>query len=137
MKRELEEALRRDYPSFFRDLYGSPPTTCMAYGLTCEDGWEPIVRRLCQELTPLVPADFKFEQIKEKFGTLRVYVAYEPDCDSDLDGAIHQAIEEAELASWETCEFCGIRDDEVRCKGTSYIRTLCPLCRAPSEKEMK
>ena len=59
-----------------------------------------------------------FLQIKEKFGTLRVYVI-------GGDDRVHELIEFAELMSAVTCEACGA-PGAVR--GGSWIKTRCNAC---------
>jgi len=71
--------------------------------------------RPCKKWVPLYP---KASQIKEKFGTLRVYMTYETN-------EIERFISEAENLSSKTCEECGsigvLRND-------TWIRTLCDKC---------
>ena len=63
-------------------------------------------------------------QMKEKFGTLRVYA---------IGGAgVHELIEFAELMSAVTCETCGA-PGTVRVSKRSWIKTRCDAC----DKEKK
>jgi hypothetical protein len=69
----------------------------------CEQGWETIIRQMCSritsELSPDELADFRFLDIKEKWGGLRVsYIGSEK---------ASAAVEEAEIASDHICEICG------------------------------
>jgi hypothetical protein len=62
-----------------------------------------------------MPEDFPvFRQIKEKFGTLNLYM--------DADEDIWDIIGFAELMSAVTCEDCG---DAGKIRSGSWIRTLC------------
>ena len=54
MKKEFEEKLYEDFPLLFGDCYGNPQNTCMCFGFSCDDGWEPIIRELAQKLEPLI-----------------------------------------------------------------------------------
>ena len=73
MSPHLEARLRDRHLALFRDLYGDPMDTCMHWGLECDDGWFGIIERLCRRLEEVAPPGFKFTQVKEKFGGLRIY----------------------------------------------------------------
>ena len=64
-------------------------------------------------------------QVKEKFGGLRFYMTTGTDEMLDL-------IEEAEEASYKTCEECGSQDATQNSNG--WIRTLCEPCRENYDK---
>jgi hypothetical protein len=124
MNRDLERVLQARFPRFFQDLYGDPRETCMAYGCDFEDGWYPIVERLCEELEPLAPLEFKFTQVKEKLGAMRIYAS---GGNEETKRLIQQASEE----SLKVCEQCGATKG-VDTRGTGrwgWIRTLCQSCR--------
>jgi ribosomal protein L37AE/L43A len=53
MKKELDEALVRDFPLLFSDRFGSMHETCMCWGFP-GDGWEPIIREAAEKLEPLI-----------------------------------------------------------------------------------
>lgn len=105
MSPEQDAALCRDFPLLYRDRRRSIMESCMGWGFECEDGWEPLLRRLSARLERLIEAQPEDEraaasQVKEKFGTLRFY----------LDGGtdeMYVAIREAEVESAVTCETCG------------------------------
>lgn len=99
MTLELEHKLIEKYPKLFRDVNRSPKESLMCFGCEHGDGWFDILDNLCGYLTNLqknrafylgfkqevVDSDDKsfdtcfkcpdivFTQIKEKYGTLRVY----------------------------------------------------------------
>jgi hypothetical protein len=117
MHKELEEKFRDRWPLWFRDLYGDPKVTCMAWGFAHDDGWFDLVWGLCEAIEALGPdEDFKVEQVKEKFGGLMFYV-------SGGNEAIHELIRKVHGQSHHICEVCGqpgsLRDDR------RWIRTLC------------
>lgn len=60
-----------------------------------------------------------FLQIKEKFGTLRIYAG---GASPELQGAIRLA----EILSASTCEYCGCKGIKRRLRG--WISTLCRNC---------
>lgn len=116
MKDENIERLRAEFPTVFRDLYGDPMATCMAWSIECGDGWLEIIRELCAVLEPkgVVAA-----QVKEKYGTLRFYT-------NGGDAEADAAIERAEAQSEVTCEICG--DPGEMC-GTGWLMVRCENCR--------
>ena len=127
MNAELENKLYEKYPTLFADKDRSPRESCMAFGLECGDGWYAILEELCarianreqnlklnkREYTPV-----KFDQIKEKFGGLRVYY-------SGGDDYIAGAVALAEDMSYRTCERCGHPGEPSK---TGWIMTLCAAC---------
>lgn len=58
MRQELDEALVKDFPLLYADRGGSMQKTCMYWGFSCGDGWEPIIRDLSSKLEPII-ADLK------------------------------------------------------------------------------
>jgi len=120
-QRDLE--LQKKYPKILKDLGGDPKETCMSVlhgGISIGDGWIPLLEKLfdfCQfhhdrNGYPQMVAD----QIKEKFGALRIYYHFE-DCDSDAaqygekfnrpDEMLRGAISFTEMLSEGICEKCG------------------------------
>lgn len=87
------------------------------FGIECGKGWkslyEPLID-LCQQ------EGVAITQIKEKFGTLRFYVAGAP-------AHIHDAIDAAERKSAETCEECGAPGKR---RQGGWIVTCCDACQA-------
>jgi len=128
MNKELEKRLIAQFPAFFRDMYGSPQTTCMADGCTCGDGWFQLIEGVCsdiqKELEQTPDPDFKWAQIKEKFGGLRLY------CQT-TNRNICNIINVAESASYTICEHCGTSEN-VSTNETGYIQSLCDRCREES-----
>ncbi len=120
MNKELEKKLMDAYPKFFEDMYGDPMSTCMAWGCAHGDGWYSILENACKELAKVAPDNFKFAQIKEKFGELRLYTLYG-------NAATNKIVGEAEKESLHTCEHCGTKGN-VTTEG-SWIQTLCDECR--------
>jgi len=123
MNELLENKLYKDFPELFQEHTLDMSQTCMCWGLEVGDGWEPVIRNMCELLKsnasspiikkPRFPYQYelevwfhnkcrkierllrvpygklyqcrferyvkfkgfgvKFTQVKEKFGTLRVY----------------------------------------------------------------
>ncbi|WLA85194.1 hypothetical protein [Bradyrhizobium elkanii] len=89
----------------------------------CDVGWRELLDRLCVRIAGIVQADggvIKFSQIKQKYGTLRVYWdgALAPDADAQVEDAI--ALAEARSAA--TCEVCG---EEGRLRDGAWLTTRC------------
>jgi hypothetical protein len=130
MNTELENKLFTDFPDLFENRYKSINESCMAFGIECGDGWYDIIRSICylsknreaniksrlkyENKNPDDPS-VKFDQIKEKFGGLRIYY-------SGGDDYIHGAISMAEEMSYKICEVCGNKGYPNK---NGWIRTLC------------
>ena len=50
MRKELDDALCRDFPLTFRDRHASMQVTCMCWGFDVGDGWEPLIRRAAEKI---------------------------------------------------------------------------------------
>lgn len=114
MKKELDDALCRDFPLLYTQRNWDMQKTCMCWGFECGDGWEPLIRRLSEKLEPRIAAyvrkTFCFpcpedpfpqaSQVKEKWGTLHFYM------DNQLP-SLGRHIWRAERESARTCETCG------------------------------
>ena len=140
MKDELQKTLYEKYPSLFSNVGKSPMESCMAFGIDCGgDGWYNIISDLCflinqyernidgqtkykQKENPDYVSDYHpvvFQQIKEKFGGLRIYFG---GGDDYVDGLVDMA----EAWSYKTCEQCGEKGSPNK---TGWITTLCDNCR--------
>lgn len=109
MKEELQQKLYERYPKLFvqKDLPMS--VTNMCWGCCVGSGWYNILEAMCSAIQTYVDkrkeesdefVQIEFEQVKEKFGRLRVYCnRYEPTVES--------YIAFAERLSGVTCEDCG------------------------------
>jgi hypothetical protein len=142
MKAELEHKLIKKYPKLFRDVDKSPKESLMCFGCEHDDGWFDIIDNLCGFIENLQKTrsyflttkdekyvdfhcpDVVFTQIKEKFGTLRVYWHFKytnydelasqlkdaKDIDkyiSKYSDTIDNAIDFCEYLSSKTCEVTG------------------------------
>lgn len=120
----LEDNLDQIYPDFRSPLTDDSRVTSI-----CEtgDGWYPLLASLFEQLAALSRLSgvrFHARQIKEKFGTLRVYF----DCtgnggDQDVFAIASLLVSAAEFLSGEICEISGApaKTSQVR----SWIRTAC------------
>lgn len=83
----------------------------------CGIGWKSLVDKIFDLIKD---KDIKVDQLKEKFGLLRIY--FSPH-DYDIQKEIYTIEEESK----NICEFCGSRDN-VTTEG-SWLKTLCKICR--------
>lgn len=99
----------------------------------CNQGWNAILGSLFDSIESYLQSlpndskvreEFVFEQIKEKFGGLRVYV-------SGADDHLYTLITETEDKADSICELCG-EDGSIAKKG-HYWRTVCTGCRTKHE----
>lgn len=121
MKSELVKRFYDRWPNWFQGLTQSPMQSCLAFGFECGDGWFSLLWRLCEDIEKLnPPEDFQVDQVKEKFGGLRFYIAFGNE-------EIFSLISKAEEDSYNTCEICGSTEN-VTSEG-SWITTFCKKCR--------
>lgn len=123
MKEELEQKLKDKYPQ----LLGELPY------FECGDGWYNILSKMCFRIQQNIDRkgkdspellDFKFVQIKEKFGGLRAYAqGYD-----EYSGAI---IDMAESMAAVTCENCG---SPGKTRNTGLWTVRCDNCQLEYEK---
>jgi len=135
MDQELQNQLFEKYPEIFSNRLKSPTESCMSMGIECGNGWYDLINSICQIVESLnknikdrnrliagnneTIIDFKFDQIKEKFGGLRAYY-------SGGNDYIRGLVSMAETISYKTCEVCGNKGKPN--KG-GWISTLCDGCR--------
>lgn len=104
-------------------------------------GWHPLLRRLHEQLTAVSPG-YSVQQVKEKYGTLRIYLYTgvlrhlsmgNADWPSAERSAQYEAQDRAAMAlvhatereSAGICEACGSPGEA---RGGTWIRTLCDTC---------
>jgi hypothetical protein len=122
-KLSIEERLRERHPNLMRDV------TC---GCFCGEGWFDLIDSLLTDIESLnQDKSIKVNQIKEKFGGLRIYLNHYGE-DMTIASRISDLINIARAASTTTCESCGTW---VKTGPTSgypnkhWIKTYCPDCR--------
>lgn len=130
MKEELELELVKKYPKILRDYKGDMMTTCMAWGMECDDGYYNLLDECMAKLnyfcklcsTPDNEVGVIATQIKEKYGRLCFYY--------DVYGAdevqysiIEDIIDTAERKSEHTCEISGEWGEP--CHKGGWYKTLC------------
>jgi len=119
--KELEKQLVDAYPALFVEYGGNPRETCMAWGCTHGDGWFNILKSLCAQINHYVAQhpgmEVRFLQVKEKFGSLRVY--------HNGDENVRKIVDQHEELSERTCEQCGQPGEVIK---TGWMACLCPEC---------
>lgn len=133
-------------PTFLARLGGDYRDTCMHFGFECGRGWWNPLKHFCgavERLNAHLMADagchFEAEQIKEKYGTIRVHVDLVGA--ENLDPATEDAVwqmyrtlqDSLEKDCEERCEYCGRNVPLVRTKG--WISYLCESCALKTGRE--
>jgi len=125
MKKELDDLLCAIAPKLYTQRNQPANVTCMCWGFP-GDGWFNLLLEASIELEKF---DVQAVQVKEKFGTLRLYIAG-PD---SRDERVQAIIRRAEERSCVECETCGAAGKRV---GYGYTQTLCEAhAPAPEEDE--
>jgi hypothetical protein len=82
------------------------------FAFECGDGWYELIKGACEKLEPIMAVEkvrdiegwgsgmYRAAQVKEKFGSLRFYLACAPE-------EAYKIVEEAERKSAKICEVCG------------------------------
>lgn len=167
MKAELQQKLIEKYPILFQDKDKSPKETLICFGIETGDGWYKILDDLfgyfytvmdgeyyipfkkeyieegnCETYGAYIkPPKIKLLQVKEKYGTLRVYTSlyedepiseelknkFEENAYERLLKSIYKrydfAVDYAEYLSSRTCEETG-KEGQLYTQG--WYATLCP-----------
>jgi len=107
-----------------RDLFAPPCDTALAAqgAPECGPGWNDLLGRLCGRIRTAIRkgGTFKFSQIKEKYGTLRVY--WDGRLSPEATVQVEEAIALAEARSATCCEVCG---EPGRLHGDGWLTTRC------------
>lgn len=108
-------------PSVFYITSGGDATD-VPFLFECGDGWVDILLEAATQLNDHIqtlPDDVRQDvvvlQVKEKYGTLRIYVSYYTE-------EIDNIVKEAEKKSCKTCETCG---KEGKLRGSRWFYTAC------------
>jgi hypothetical protein len=146
MDTELQQKLYDKYPQLFSNKDKGIKSSCMSWGCEAGSGWYEIISNVCwmiaqhernkednkkylekndPEKLATLPEYFpvKFDQVKEKYGGLRLYF-------SGGDEYVEGLISMAEALSYTVCEVCGNRGEPN--KG-GWISTLCESCRVDNK----
>ena len=124
MRDELDKMLCEKYPKMMVNRHKDMQETTMCWGFECGDGWYNILNQLMSQIQHHI--DWKnrdtevvqqvtLDQVKEKFGTLRIYY-------SGGDDYIRGLVSMAQAMSGSTCEVCG---NASKFRGKSWFYTAC------------
>ena len=141
MDAELQDKLYQQYPDLFSNRTKSRMESCMCWGCEIGNGWYELLSSVCWRIsqhekniedTKRILADqpekikdeleyfpVKFDQVKEKFGGLRIYF-------TGGDDYVEGVISMAEEYSYKICEVCG---NAGKPNEGGWIATLCESCR--------
>ena len=100
--------------------------------ISCNEGWYKILEELDNKLSYLDP-EYKINQIKEKFGTLRFY--FESQSSDLIKDIMDDCVSAAAYASSYTCEYCGSRLGKLQDSG--WVKTACDECWTKKQEERK
>ena len=142
MDQQLQNQLFEKYPDLFSNKDKDIMSSCMRSGCECGNGWYEIISSVCwmieqhernkegnkkylekndPEKLASLPEYFpaKFDQVKEKYGGLRMYF-------SGGDDYVAGLVSMAEAMSYKICEVCGNKGE---CNKSGWFTTLCEGCR--------
>ena len=121
MDKELERMLVEKYPKLFKQYGKSPKYSCMAWGCEIGNGWYEVFSEMCEKLSEY---DVELAQVKEKFGTLTVYI---DNMEDDIARAkmAYDIVDEAESKSAKICEDCG---DPGTMRTNGWRTVICDSC---------
>ena len=141
MDEELQNQLYEKYPDLFSNRNKGRMESCMYWGIECNNGWYELLASVCWRVSQhekniedrkRILADqpekikaeleyfpVKFDQVKEKYGGLRIYFS---GGDDYVDGIVSMA----EEYSYKVCEVCG---NTGKPNKGGWITTLCESCR--------
>ena len=139
MDQELQNQLFEKYPDLFSNKDKDIMSSCMGWGIETGNGWHDIISSVCwmikqhednmkwqteykQKTEPEYQSDYfpvKFDQVKEKYGGLRLYF-------SGGDEYVEGLVSMGEAMSYKICEVCG---NKGKPNEGGWISTLCDGCR--------
>jgi hypothetical protein len=111
------------YPDLFHPSANNPGVA--AASAECGEGWHDLLERACVRIRAAVRAHggtFKFIQIKEKYGSARLY--WSGRLSNAAQAEVEEAIALAEARSECTCETCGAPGRLFDRGG--WLATACP-----------
>jgi len=128
MKHELQEKIFNEFDLMFSERHLPMIQTTMCWGLEVGDGWFDLIHDVCKKVLPIASPEFRFVQVKEKFGRLEMYT-------SGANDQIHEIINDASEKSLTICEECG-KEGKLIESNRHWFRVRCDECweRLPIER---
>jgi len=121
MDRKLEEELFKKHPQLFQDKNKPPTESLICFGIETGNGWYNLLNKLCEDIMKTNPdPNFRFIQIKEKYGGLRAYPL------GAASEEVWNIIDAAEKRSYIVCETCGATPSKQYDAG--WIYNMCDDC---------
>jgi hypothetical protein len=126
MSPEKTEYLLKTYQQLFapEPLLHDMQRTLMCFGFECGDGWYQLIESCLARLAAQKYSDFEIVQVKEKFGSLRIYFR-------GGDSMANQIVSDAAAESSITCEACGTMPAKLRSTDFGWLSTRCEKCVDP------
>jgi hypothetical protein len=106
----------------------------VGFSFECGPGWAELLERLFNDLGQILRPTgdmITIRQLKEKFGTLRVY--WRGAVDNETDAPIDDAILLAAFRSEVTCDVCGA-PGQMRRSGFGYYHVACDAHAKPDDR---
>jgi Icc-related predicted phosphoesterase len=120
-------------PRLFGDAPWDLTQTLVGFGFDCGPGWFPLIERTLGSLSRIARDDgldqMRIVQVKEKYGTLRIYL-------SGSNDRANAVVDAAEALSARICDLCGgaVLAPPAR---TGWIVTRCATCVAGKASALK
>ena len=109
-REDFEKKIYTRFPAFFSYANLKDKSKPMFWGLEIGPGWFPLLWSLCEDLEVIVKPyniDFKFEQIKEKYGGLRAYHESSLSDNKMAFNLIEDIVDRYEEWSYHICDETG------------------------------
>lgn len=123
---DFDVLMVKRYPLIFSDYNKPMSETLIGFGCEVNRGWYNLLNSLFSELEGIAKLQLeggennyiKLSQVKEKFGSLRIYTR-------NYNKQVQDIINRYEKQSGKTCESCGSHGEII---GEGYVLCLCKKC---------
>lgn len=128
--KEFKNYLKEKYPVFFSGL-GKGWRDGGIGNCSCDRGWWNLIDVVASQIESL-GKPVKAEQVKEKFGGIRIYFSIETVDENEiynLHDIVQSKISVVEALSYRICELCGAPGQTTN-SGGYWLKTVCEECDA-------
>ena len=142
MNKVLDNYLCEAYPRIFVERGLSTTKSCMGRGFECGNGWFLLLVTMCDRIQSYIDSSNSFpsvgknpipqfvaQQVKEKFGGLRIYYV---GGDAYTAGLVSMT----ETMSYHSCEICGKAGVLEVGHTEAWIQSVCKECAIKSKREI-